>query len=100
MPARRLRLLAAVAAATISLSACSDDNFKDPGSARDVAKHAGCSDIRKESVPAGWAKYDEAVTCSLDGVRVAVYWLSTGGEAEDCLNNDPACAEALRAFRP
>jgi hypothetical protein len=101
VPAKNLLLPAAlIVPAALGLSACSG-NAGDPGSARDVAVHAGCSDIQKEPVPAAWSTYAEAVTCSLKGTRVAVYWSSSNDQAQECLDDDPAkCAEAMHAFRP
>jgi hypothetical protein len=88
-----------VAMAVFAVSACSSDP-SDPGSASDVAKQAGCSEIHDDTVPAAWSTYDQAVTCVLDGAHLRVYW-SPDDQAEECVDGDhEACTEAMRAFRP
>jgi hypothetical protein len=79
------------------LSGCGHD---DPASASDVAEDAGCSNIKSIAVPKNWAEYDQAVTCGLDGVRVAVYWSPGGAQASQCLDDDAArCEHAMRTLR-
>jgi hypothetical protein len=74
----------------------------EPESARDFAEEIGCSKIHAIQVPQDWADFDEAVECSLEGARFAVYWqrgAKLGSVAGECLGGgSEACDRAMAAF--
>lgn len=93
------RFLALVSCALALLAACAGG---EPRSVRDVAEDLGCSKIEMIDVPAEWPEYEQAVACSLEGARFAVYW-SPGNEglnvAGECLSNDrQSCERAMKSF--
>lgn len=69
----------------------------DPESAKDLAKAAGCSDIQKAEV-GDRADYEESVTCTVNDVKVQVYWAPDGSDAR-CLSDSTRCKAAVDKFR-
>ena len=89
--------LAATIVGILCLAGCGDDAVS---SAREAAQVIGCSDIRVADVPPAWAKYDQAVTCTLDAATIAVYWSPPDGFAVDCIEgSSEACNAALKTSR-
>ena len=89
-----LTSLAALALAAL-LAGC---GASDPESAKDLAKAAGCEDIKKAEVAGDWKDYEESVTCTVHDVKVQVYWAPERSDAE-CLSDSSRCKAAVDKFR-